>query len=278
MRFWDYHTHNQLCKHAFGTLEEYVQSGIEKNLLEIGLTDHFPMFLLPEPFHPYSMEYDELPGYLNECRRLKKIYNKDILVKIGLEVDFYPGTLKDYRKLLNPILSDLDYIIGSVHAIKLDDGRDIPIDTDLVKPIVKEYGYELVFKKYYDYLYEMIKLNDIYDIVGHFDILVKSIGKVVITDSIESLIFKIIDLVKKQDMVIEINTSGLRRKEKEQYPSDFILKNIIEQEIPLTLGSDAHDPKDVGYGFGDIYKQLKKKYGTFYLSKFTDRNRIDIKI
>ena len=39
----DYHNHNYLCKHAEGTLEEYVRHAIKIGLNEIGLSDHTPM-------------------------------------------------------------------------------------------------------------------------------------------------------------------------------------------------------------------------------------------
>ena len=63
MRLWDYHTHTFLCNHATGTIEGYVKAAIDKNLVEIGISDHFPMNLLPEHFHIYAMGLNDLTKF-----------------------------------------------------------------------------------------------------------------------------------------------------------------------------------------------------------------------
>ena len=45
---------------------------------------------------------------------------------------------------------------------------------------------------------------------------------------------------------IEINTSGLRKPVGEMYPSEKIVRILFEQNVPITLGSDAHAPGEVG--------------------------------
>ena len=49
MKIMDYHTHNERCGHATGTIENYILEAIDKNLDEIGITDHFPVDVLPIP-------------------------------------------------------------------------------------------------------------------------------------------------------------------------------------------------------------------------------------
>ena len=39
----DYHMHTPLCRHATGTVEEYVARARELGLPEIGFSDHSPM-------------------------------------------------------------------------------------------------------------------------------------------------------------------------------------------------------------------------------------------
>ena len=62
MKLWDYHTHTYLCNHATGTIEDYIRSAIKIGLVEIGISDHFPMELLPEHFHIYAMTLNEFPA------------------------------------------------------------------------------------------------------------------------------------------------------------------------------------------------------------------------
>ena len=42
MKFEDWHTHNLLCRHAIGNIEDYIIKAIELDLNIIGISDHFP--------------------------------------------------------------------------------------------------------------------------------------------------------------------------------------------------------------------------------------------
>ena len=60
------------------------------------------------------------------------------------------------------------------------------------------------------------------------------------------------------DVFPEINTSGMRREETEPYPSWPILKRYHELGgLYVSLGSDAHQSRDIGQGFDETAKKLK---------------------
>ena len=48
MKLMDYHSHNRRCGHATGEIEDYVKVAIEKNLKEIGISDHFQLCAILE--------------------------------------------------------------------------------------------------------------------------------------------------------------------------------------------------------------------------------------
>jgi histidinol-phosphatase (PHP family) len=48
---------------------------------------------------------------------------------------------------------------------------------------------------------------------------------------------------------VEINTSGLHKPVQEMYPALENLKIYCAAGIPLTFGSDSHDPAHVGRDF-----------------------------
>ena len=54
---------------------------------------------------------------------------------------------------------------------------------------------------------------------------------------------------KETGVAVEINTAGLRKPIGEMYPAPNCLKIYHEAGVPLTFGSDAHTPKDVGKDF-----------------------------
>ena len=48
---------------------------------------------------------------------------------------------------------------------------------------------------------------------------------------------------------MEINTAGLHKPVREAYPSPEILRRLREAGVPITFGSDAHRPEEVGRDF-----------------------------
>jgi histidinol-phosphatase (PHP family) len=70
---------------------------------------------------------------------------------------------------------------------------------------------------------------------------------------------RLLSAIKKAGMAIEINTSGYRKKTGASYPGFDWLKAIIKANIPLTMGSDAHAPDQVGLKFNDVYRRLKNE-------------------
>ncbi|MHA1520416.1 MAG: histidinol-phosphatase HisJ [Promethearchaeota archaeon] len=254
--WWDYHIHCKLCGHAVGNLEGYVQKAIERNLPEIGLSDHFPMYYLPAEANAehFAMKLEKFPEYLAECEFLRDKYKDQIKIKIGSEVDYFPGTLANLQEHLNPFLSRMDYLIGSIHVIHLDGYLTFPVDGPEILKKFKEIGEEPIYKEYYRSTIEMVR-SGYYNIVGHCDLPKKFGTYYGNLEPIRKIQMEFLDAVKDSGMAIEINHSGLFLPAKEQYPSDSLIREIIRREIPITFGSDAHRPKDVGLEFKGTFEK-----------------------
>ena len=93
----------------------------------------------------------------------------------------------------------------------------------------------------------------------------------------DEIVRETMKVVKACDIVVEINTSGLRKPVQEMYPSEEILKIAGELHIPLTLGSDAHMPEDVARDF-DRAMPLIERYGRGMVSVFTKRQRSEVRV
>ena len=78
MVYEDWHTHNQGCHHARGTIEDYVKSGINFNLRTIGISDHFPYEFLDDieriPYEEYAITLPEIEDYLSTSEGLRDKY------------------------------------------------------------------------------------------------------------------------------------------------------------------------------------------------------------
>lgn len=92
---------------------------------------------------------------------------------------------------------------------------------------------------------------------GHFDLPKKFAiypeNRLLVDEKIEA----VLHTIKTTGMAVEINSAGFRKKVTQQYPEDKIIKNLINHNIPIVLGSDAHKPHEVGFAFDTILKKLK---------------------
>ncbi len=48
-------------------------------------------------------------------------------------------------------------------------------------------------------------------------------------------------------VVVELNTAGLRKPVREIYPSPDVVRALRSAGVPITFGSDAHAPAEVGH-------------------------------
>lgn len=243
MKIPDYHIHTALCKHANGSMEDYVLQAIKFGLDEIAFTDHIP---LPDNFDlSHRMHIDEIETYLSEIQRLQKEYLQ-IKILTGIEADFYDG----FENYLDDFLKQyhFDLVIMSVHFIK-----HWPAPNWVFAYNFPDRELSQIYSDYLEALNRGIQ-SGLFDIIGHFD-LIKSQQQSLLFQN-KSQVKVLLQEAKKQNMALEINTSGYRKDIGDPYPSLTFLPLIAETCIPVTIGSDAHAPEQVGYMFTEIEKQL----------------------
>lgn len=241
----DYHMHTPLCGHAVGSPDEYARTAVKVGLEEIGFSDHAPFVHMVDP--GVTMNESQLPEYYKMIEEVQHKYKNELRIKIAIEADFIPG----YEEKTQVILNDYpyDYVLGSVHFIK-DWGFDDPSQ----RKQWDQQDVNAVYKDYYELLRQCAK-SGMYDIMAHCD-LVKKFGHqptVDLTDEIRQTA----QVFKETGVAIEINTSGWRKPCKEQYPARHCLEIYAAHQIPLTFGSDAHDPNDVGADFNRALELAK---------------------
>ena len=69
---------------------------------------------------------------------------------------------------------------------------------------------------------------------------------------------------------IELNTAGLRKECQEIYPSRALLQLAFENHVPITFGSDAHAPAEVGLNFAEAMA-LARSVGYAETVRFNQR-------
>ena len=235
MRLPDYHTHTALCGHARGTPAEYVAAAQAAGLLAIGCADHLP--LLPEHDPELSMETCQLGDYVVEVERLKAEFPGFVL--LGIEADYRPGTVSEMQALLDA--RPFDYVIGSVHHLG-DWGFDDPRQVDRYEHT----DIDDMWAQYFDLVGDAAETG-LFTIMGHMD-LVKKFGYRA-TRTLAFELGRLLDRLARAGVAVEINTAGLHKPVKEAYPSPDILRRLREAGVPITFGSDAHRPEEVGRDF-----------------------------
>jgi histidinol-phosphatase (PHP family) len=255
----DLHNHTVLCNHAIGSVDEYVEAAIAQGTEYFGFSDHAPM----EYDYEYRMSFDQIELYEQLVRSVQERYKEKITVLLGYEVDYLPGYMDD-RILKRPC----DYLIGSVHFID-EWGFDNP-------DYIHKYegaDMDVIYTRYFE-LIEAMALCGKFDIVGHLDLL-KVFNFFPKTD-IRLLAQKALKAIKKANMVIEINVSGLRKPVSEAYPSPMLLESIAQLAIPITFSSDAHRPDQVGM-FTNEVESLLRTFGYNECATYSNRDRKMIK-
>ena len=235
MQLPDYHTHTELCGHATGRPIEYIQAAQTLGLLHIGIADHLP--LLPDADPHLTMDIPTLPDYVAEVQALKAEFPDYVL--LGIEADYRPETVGEVADLLEAY--PFDYVIGSVHFLDdwaFDDPR-----------YLAEYAHrdiDEVWVQYFELVGDAAE-SGLFNILGHMD-LVKKFGYRP-TRTLGKELTRLVDRIARAGTLVEINTAGLHKPVGEAYPDPEILHRLREAGVPITFGSDAHAPDQVGRDF-----------------------------
>ena len=256
----DYHTHTPLCRHARGEPVDYARRAVALGLTEIGFSDHSPM--VRDDFDNWRMFDSQLDEYVAKVRRAQKEFPQ-LTIRLALEVDFLPGHEDWIRSLA--ARHPWDYFIGSVHYVSETWDIDNPAKLSEWK---KRDAFE-VWKIYFDRL-TMAAESKLFDIIGHAD-LPKKFGIRPAQDC-TPLYEKFLDAAAKNHCAIELNTAGLRKDCREIYPSPALLRLAFQKNVPITFGSDAHAPEEVGMNFAEAIA-LAREVGYTSTLRFQNRQR-----
>lgn len=260
----DYHVHTRRCGHASGDDRDYAAAGIGSGLREMGFADHGPCYF-PAPMDTVrrGMAVEELEGYVESVLELKQRY-KPFPIRLGLEIDYFPGYEQALEKLLGSY--PFDYLIGSVHFIPEWSFGYITNYRD--RPALE------VFERYYALVQRMASTK-IFQVIGHLDLPRRAVDEPQ-GEKLQTLIRleeELAEAIAESGAAVEINTFGWRANMKNGgYPAPRLLAQLFERRIPITFGSDAHSPNEVGAGILEAVDRARQAGYTEY-AVFRNRQR-----
>lgn len=251
----DLHNHTTRCNHAEGTIDEYIQKAISLGMDIYGFSEHAPMDFDPK----YRLAFEEMEAYTKDVLDAREKYKDDIKILLGYEVDWLQGHMSE--RVLN---AEVDYLIGSVHFID-----KWSFDNPEFIGGWKEKDIDEIWKAYFDATEAMANSGK-FDVVGHLDLI--KVFKFLPKKDIRLLAQASLAAIKKSNMVLEINTAGLRKPIGEMYPSRQLLEEAFALDIPITFSSDAHAVDQIGLGY-DLATALAKDIGYTKAVSFTKRDK-----
>ena len=214
-------------------VDRYLEAAVAAGVEELGVSEHVYRFhqALELWSHPLweSNGRDDLDAYCEFVRGTP--------LRLGIECDFVPGAEDRTASMLEA--RDFDYVVGSVHFIG-DEAVDHP-------------GWDVwegsgdadeVWRRYFAQV-RAAAASGVFDVLAHLD-LAKVFGHAASESVIASEHLQTADAIAAAGVAVEISTAGLRKAAGELYPAQELLRALHRRGVPITLGSDAHVPGDIG--------------------------------
>jgi histidinol-phosphatase (PHP family) len=248
----DTHIHSVFSPDGHSTQDEMCLAAIARGFDVICFTEHFDM-------NPHDTGYGffDYEKYSEAMKASQDKYSGKIKILKGLEFSEPHQYVKELEKFN---AQDFDFILGSVHWVNDNWIGDKKYSGSL--PVAE------LFTRHYR---ETLKACEtgLFDSLAHIDFPVRYLP-----ESFEDipLLEGILDAIIEKGISLEINTSPLRKGMPCENPSKNIQKMYLDKGGKyFTIGSDAHNAKDVGAYIDKV--SGNQDYGYCYYEK---RKRVTV--
>lgn len=240
----NYHAHTVRCRHAEGTMEEYVQCAIDRGLQIFGFSDHAPQDFPGNYYSTMRMYPDELPGYCDAVRTLQKKYAGKLQIPLGLEVEYYPA-------LFSTLLSKardmgVEYMLLGQHWCGNEENEPYNGAPTADTALLERYCDQTIEAMY----------TGLFTYLAHPD-LIYFVGE---QKEYQQHMRRLCRAAKQTDTPLEINLLGIRYGR--NYPNNAFWEVAAEESCPVIIGIDAHKPVEIQERTAEFSAlELVNKYG-----------------
>lgn len=250
---YNYHTHTFRCRHAKGSMEEYVLRAIEGGIKYMGFSDHMPFRYPTGEEASFRVPIAEVGDYFAEAMRLREKYKDDIEINIGFEMEYYaPHFEQMYREAVK---YGAEYLILGQHHPSVENAY--PTEKSSFSPRITDED----FIAYVESVVAAINTG-VFTYVAHPDAIRFDGSQELYKEQMR----RICEASVKTDTPLEINFLGVRSKR--AYPREDFWKLAGELGCPVTFGFDSHDVQSAYDGESlKIAMGLVEKYGLNYIGK-----------
>lgn len=260
------HTH---YSHGKSEIYEIINHALNQGIDNLGFSEHFHYDFLDKSEIP-TVNGRPVEGtlknnfkmYYKTLERAKKEFKNKINIRIGVEVDYVIGKdneiktsliempfINDYKEEKPERKYDFDFIMGATHFI----GEDLKYFSDY-----KQRGDDWMLNEYFNSLKQSIK-SGLFNIIAHPELIKFYIDadEKYYNDKLD----EITDLLKEYELAIDVNTDYMRGNDfhniEKINPGVLMLRMCKDKNIPLVLGSDAHQFNRIGNCFEEVKKIIK---------------------
>lgn len=268
----DYHLHCEFSDDSRERMEAQIERGIEIGLDEMCFTDHVD-YGIKKDWSEGNIEWrggdsmssgiagkDPLanvnyPEYFSKLDRMKETYKGQIMIRKGLEFGIQTITVDPFRKLYETYRDELDFVLLSIHQVNNLEFWTQDFQRGKTQ---KEYNEE-----YYREMYNVQKVFKDYSVLAHLDLIVRYDEKGIYPfENVRDMVAEILKLAIADGKGIELNTSSWKYGLADTQPCREILRlyKDLGGKI-LTIGSDAHNTKQLGDHLDEGMKILRDEIG-----------------
>lgn len=246
MQLCDCHDHTFYSHDGRSSIDEMCQGAVEAGVAHLALTEHYD-YDLEGGLEHYGSRHERR---MQEMREAKLRWADRLELLCGIEIGQMHTAVAECKRFLAE--NDFDVVIGSLHTLR--PARSIYEDFDYSTP----QRCDAVYQQFFDEAMELLELD--FDIFGHFDYPLRLMQQSYPAPTMlpwKDRMLPFLRALAESGKALEINTSGVRRWMGKPGGEDWILTAFRQfGGRRISVGSDAHEGKDVGSGIEMAYRQL----------------------
>lgn len=234
----DYHNHPQAHRedlpYSQKVLQPWADRAKELGLQDLAFTDH--------DRYKAGVSFDEID--------ILRSNNAELKIRSGIELDNDPETSADGRRWVEQNWDKLDFVLGSVHFV-----AGFAFDHPHYIGEYDKHDINDLYRAYYKNIQSMAS-SGLVNSMAHLDLI--KIFKFFPTANLDELYHETLDVIKANDLSMEISTAGIRKPVGEIYPDRKLIQMAKDKGITFTIAADAHAAKDLCHNYDKLEALLRE--------------------